>query len=61
MILIKNFIKKTSLYRNGLKLLHNQLKLFYSLFPDMLNMNDPLITLANTINWNISEEEFKSI
>lgn len=36
----------------------NQQNLFYSSFLDMLDMNDPLIVLANTIDWNIFENEF---
>lgn len=38
---------------------NNQPNLFYSPLSDMLDMNDPLIALANTINWNIFEEEFE--
>ena len=36
----------------------NQQNLFYSPLSDMLDMNDPLIALANAIDWNIFENEF---
>lgn len=46
------------------KLLHNKPKnnqpnLFYSPLSEMLDMNDPLIALANTINWNVFDKEFE--
>ena len=36
----------------------NQQNLFYSPLSDMLDMNDPLIALANAIDWKIFENEF---
>lgn len=36
----------------------NQQNLFYSQLSDMLDMNDPLIALANAIDWEIFENEF---
>ena len=36
----------------------NQQNLFYSSLSDMLDMNDPLIALANAIDWEIFENEF---
>lgn len=36
-----------------------QLNLFHSPLSEMLDMNDPLIALADTINWNLFEESFK--
>ena len=36
----------------------NQQNLFYSQLSDMLDMNDPLIALANAIDWKIFENEF---
>ena len=36
----------------------NQKNLFHSSLSDMLDMNDPLIALANAIDWNIFENEF---
>ena len=36
----------------------NQQNLFYSPLSDMLDMNDPLIALANVIDWKIFENEF---
>jgi len=35
-----------------------QLNLFHSPLSDMLDMNDPLIALANTIDWKIFEDAF---
>ncbi len=36
----------------------NQKNLFHSSLSDMLDMNDPLIALANAIDWKIFENEF---
>lgn len=36
-----------------------QLNLFHSPLSQMLDMNDPLIALADTINWNIFNDKFK--
>ena len=37
----------------------NQPNLFYGSLMDILDTNDPLIVLANRINWDIFEKEFK--
>ncbi|MEA1914895.1 MAG: IS5 family transposase [Campylobacterota bacterium] len=38
---------------------NNQLNLFHSPLSQILDMTDPLIALANTINWNIFDKEFE--
>jgi IS5 family transposase len=38
---------------------NNQLNLFYSPLSEILDISDPLIALANTINWNIFDKEFE--
>ena len=38
---------------------NNQPSLIYSPLSEMLDMNDPLIALANTIDWNIFDKEFE--
>lgn len=37
---------------------HKQKNLFYGSLFDMLDLNDPLIALADTINWSFFEKEF---
>ncbi len=37
----------------------NQANLFYGLLADMLDLKDPLIVLADNIQWEIFDENFK--
>ncbi len=37
---------------------HKQKNLFYGSLFDMLDLNEPLIALAGTINWSFFEKEF---
>jgi len=37
---------------------NNQPNLFYSQLRDMLDSNDPLVALADSIDWSFFEQEF---